>query len=303
MNSRRVSAAVAAGTLALLGALWLLTAERRGSSGRGEADVPLSVPGLLAEKQGRTAARADVVIDTETRTVLFEERAFRTYPIASLAKLMSAVVVLDRKPNLDARATISPAEYTIRGGNLRLDPGETVTLRDLLVASIAASANNAAFALPRAVGLTDEEFVGDMNRKAIVLGLESLRFVDAAGFSPENVGSAYDVARLAAHALTQYPLIAEAARTREYRTTVHGSGRAYVLRNSNPLLSELDPATESKTGYLNEALYCLVLTRPRGEGRLVAVLLGHPTEVGAVREAVALLDAAAARVAGESTTR
>lgn len=300
MRARLISSAAVVGALGLLGLFWLVTAAPPASPDRDGADVPLSVPGVLAEERERTSARAAAVINAETGSVLFEERAFGVYPVASLTKLMSAVVTLDRKPDLDARVAILPTEYTIRGGNLRLQRGETVTLRDLLVASIAASANNAAFALPRAVGLTDEEFVGEMNRKAVALSFESLRFVDAAGFSPENVGSAYDVARLAAHALAQYPLIAEAARTREYHIAVRGSGREHVLRHSNPLLAELDPGTESKTGYLNEALYCLVLTQPRGASRLVAVLLGHPTEIGVIREAAALLEVASARVAGAS---
>jgi D-alanyl-D-alanine endopeptidase (penicillin-binding protein 7) len=224
--------------------------------------------------------------------VLAEEHAFTPFPIASLTKIMSAMVALDQHPDLAQGVGILPAEYSIRGGNLRLDNGERVTVRDLLFASLTGSANNAAFALPRALGMSDEAFLEEMRRKAVALGLESFRFVDAAGLSPENVGSAYDMARLAAHALAHYPLIAEAMAAPEYRVVVQGSGREHIIRNSNPLLGELGPRAESKTGYLNEALHCLVLTRAHGTGRLVAVLLGHPDEYGVIREADALLNTA-----------
>lgn len=268
-------------------------------------EVPLSLPGVLSVSQQRSAARAAVVINATTGAVLSEQEAFTPHPIASLAKLMSAMVALDRQPDLGALAAIMPAEYTIRGGNLRLLPGEQVTVQDLLFASITGSANNAAFALPRVLGMTDEEFLEEMSRKAVALGLETLRFVDTAGLSPQNVGSAYDVARMAAHAFTHYPLIAQAASTREYRIMARGSGprtsaggslrggREHVLRNSNPLLHELEAGAESKTGYLNESLFCLVLTRRSGPDRLVGVLLGHPAEYGVIQEARALLQAAA----------
>lgn len=311
--TRRVSAVVGVGillavllTLGLflqrdswnLGVLWRGVAEREA-----EGAVPLSLPGGL-KQQGRTvSARAAVVIDGASGNVLFEQAAFEPQPIASLAKLMSAMVVLDRNPDLDALVTVLPTEYTLRGGNLRLTYGESVTLRDLLFASITGSANNAALALPRVVGLSEEEFVREMNRKAVALGLDSLRFADPAGFSPDNVGTAYDVARMAAAAFARYPLIAAAASVPEYRIVARTSAlssRDHVIRNSNQLFGELPEGTASKTGYLDEALFCLTLARQQGGKHLVAVLLGHPSEFDVVREAAALLGTATADGVGLS---
>ncbi len=259
----------------------------------GVDDVPLSIPGVRAQADARSSARAAVVLDADSGTLLYEHRALDVVPIASLTKVMSAMVALDRYPDLAMRATILPTEYSIHGANLRISPGETVTLKDLLVASIAGSANNAAFALPRVLGMSDAAFVEEMNRKAVALGADTLHFVDAAGLSPENVGSAYDVARMAAAAF-QYPVIAEAAQTPDYAFTVGGTNRSYTLRNSNPLFAQLSPGTASKTGYLNEALFCAILARLDGPQHLVAVVLGHPSEDGVVREALALLEAAPA---------
>ncbi len=260
------------------------------------AAIPFSLPGVI---KGETAgaARAGVVIDAATGALLYEQNAFTPYPLASLTKLMAAMVVLDRQPQLDQRAAILPTEYTLRGGNLRLGLGESVTVSDLLRAGVTGSANNAAFALPRVIGLSDEEFTRAMGRKAIALGLESLQFADAAGFSPKNVGSAYDVARMSAEAFRRYPLIAAAARARDLRLTVNGplGDREQVIRHSNPFLNEFGPAAASKTGYLDEALFCLVVARRLGDREVVGVILGHPSEIGVVQEMHALFARAEGR--------
>lgn len=265
--------------------------------------IPLSLPGVI---KGATAgtARAAVVIDAATGELLYEHNAFAPYPIASLTKLAAAMVVLDRQPPLDHAVTVLPTEYTFRGGNLRLAPGETVTLADLLRAGVAGSANNAAFALPRSVGLSDEEFSRAMGRKAISLGLESLRFADAAGFGPANVGSAYDVARMSAEALRRYPLIAEAARAREIPLAIHGSvlgAREHVIRHSNKFLSEFGPGAASKTGYLDEALFCLMVARTLGDREVVGVILGHPSEIGVVQDMHALFARVEERISASPT--
>lgn len=264
------------------------------------ADIPVSHPSVLGASPAAplTAAHAAVVIDAETGNILVEQHAFEPRPLASLTKIASAMIALDHAPDLTRQVTVLPDEYTLRGGNLRLQAGETVSFKDVLFAGIVGSANNAAYALPRLLGVSDNEYAREMNRKAVALGLETVRFTDAAGFQPENVGSAYDMARLAAEAFAHYPLIAEAAATREYVIIAEGSGREHVIRNTNRQLSELDPRVESKTGYLDEALFCLVLTKHVDGKRLVAVVLGHPSEAGVVRDARALLDIAAARLTG-----
>lgn len=266
-------------------------------------EVPLSLPGVLGLANTQGESQAAVVLDAGSGRVLAEAHAFTPLPIASLTKIMSAMVALDQHPDLRQIASILPTEYSVRGGNLRLANNERVTVRDLLFASLTGSANNAAFALPRVLGIPDDHFLREMHRKAVSLGLESFHFVDVAGLSPRNIGNAYDVARLAAHALTYYPLIAEALAAPEYRLVALGTGREHNIRHSNPLLRELGPRTESKTGYLHEALYCIVLTKIRGAGRLVAVLLGHPNEYGVVREADALLNTVNITGGGDSPAR
>jgi D-alanyl-D-alanine endopeptidase (penicillin-binding protein 7) len=268
---------------------------------RAPVAIPVGEAKDAALKEVLPSARAAVVIEGDTGTILLEQDAFTPYPLASLTKIMSAMVVLDHHPDLDQRVTILPTEYTFRGGNLRLGPGETVTLRDLLFASIVGSANNAAFALPRVIGLSDDAFIDEMNRKAITLGLDTAHFFDTAGFDPRNIASAYDFARLADTAFSTYPLLAEAASAPEYLVTT-STGREHVMRHSNKLLASLGEGAESKTGYLDEALHCLVLTKHINGKRLLAVILGHADERGVITDARTLLQDALAPVAGTSAT-
>lgn len=290
--------------------------------------VPLSIPGLLEQTEAgaeRLGARAGIVLHVpsdrrlatrlssskseagsghaEAGDILAEHGSFVPLPIASLTKLMSAMVALDHHGDLDQEQSILLEEFTI-GGNLHIVPGvEIVTVRDLLYASITGSANNAALALARSTGLSREEFVREMNRKAVALGLEHLSFADPTGLSPQNVGTAYEVARLAAVAFTDYPLIRDAASRGEYTIVTRNTKREHVLKNPNLLLRRSPGLLAgSKTGYLDEALYCLVLAQRTPGGLLIAVTLGHPSERGIERDTLAFLEKAAGRVAGISKT-
>lgn len=300
---------------------------RRTPDGAASPAVPLSIPGLLERKGLETEQRrerAAIILQVpsgrrsadprsaegsgearagsgraEAGAILAEHGSFVQLPIASLTKLMSTMVALDHGVDLDEEISILPEEFTV-GGNLRIAPAhETVTLRELLYASITGSANNAALALARSTGLSREEFVREMNRKAIALGLEHLRFVDPSGLSSKNVGTAYEVARMAAIAFTEYPLIRDAASRGEYPIVTRNTKRKHVVKNPNLLLRRSPELfAGSKTGYLDEALYCLVLARETPGGLLIAVTLGHPSERGIEADTLAFLDEAAGRVAG-----
>lgn len=294
-----IVAALVGGVLAVLG--WEERRKDEAPPSPSASGVSLSVPGLLDEGERRLRSRAGVVLHAATGEVLVGENAFEPVPIASLAKLMGAMVVLDRAVDLDAEQTIDAREFGV-GGNLRIAPNhETVTNRDLLYASVTGSANNAARALARSAGIPEEAFVREMNRKAVALGLESMTFVDPAGLSPRNVGSAYDVARLAAVALTEYPLIRDAASRERYVLTTRNTGREHVIKHPTTLFGRSPGAfAAAKTGYLHESLYTLVLVRETSQGLLVVVTLGHPSKEGGEDEALALLDEARGRVAGVS---
>jgi len=262
---------------------------------------PASVSGVSIEKPVENTplvtkagynmnSKAAVVINVNTGEIIFADNAFQSLPMASLTKLMSAMVSLDNKVNLQSAVSIPPNYFTI-GGNLRIVPGsETVLVRDLLYASITGSANNAALSLAKETKLTEKEFSNAMNRKAIELGLETLHYEEPSGLSPKNTGSAYDVARLAGIAFTKYPLILDAASKGSYVMHTQNTQREHTIKNPNKLF-EREPGKflASKTGYLDEALYCLVLAKNTPGGMLVAVTLGNPSSDDSETETLRIL--------------
>ncbi len=211
-----------------------------------------------------------IVYDTNIKKILFSKSSFQQVPVASLTKLMTAMVFLETEPDLSRSFDILPGE-NVEGSRLYLNWGETVSLKDLLYASIVGSANNATLALVRSTGIPKEEFVERMNQKAIKLGLETTHFIDPTGLDPANVSSAYDIARLAEEAFKN-EIIKDAASRNEYYLIVQNTGRAHTVKNPNKLLGVESGVGASKTGYLNEAGYCLAVQLAQKDNIIVVVL-------------------------------
>lgn len=235
-------------------------------------------------------AKAGVVIMADTGKIIFAENAFEVLPMASLTKIMSAMVALDQKIDLNRIVSISPDDYKV-GGNLRIVPGiEKVSVKDLFYASITGSANNAALAIAQNTNLNAEQFIEQMNRKAVELNLESLHYAEASGLSPENIGSAYDIARMAGFAFKNYPLILDAASQKSYLIRTRNTQREHTIKNPNELLeTSIGAFLASKTGYLDEALYCLLLAKKTPKGTIIAVTLSNPSKQDSENETLRLL--------------
>lgn len=225
-------------------------------------------------------ATSVILLDTTDNRILFQQNAFERHPLASITKLMTAMVALDYGINWSQEADIQLEEYT-QGGTLLLHPGEKVTMRDLFNASLVGSANNATLAYVRQLGIPKDEFIQAMNRKAVAVGLEQTEFHDVTGLNPQNVSTAYEVAVMAKAAFAQYPDIAKTTTQKEYVFRVRNSGREHTIRNTNKLLSEFGELTSgTKTGYLYEAAYCLVMQGGGELGTRLGVILGSPSENG-----------------------
>lgn len=211
-----------------------------------------------------------VVYDTNKNKILFQKNAFKQTPIASLTKLMTALVFLEIEPDLAKLFDILPSE-NVGGSTLYLKGGEFVSLKDLFYSSIVGSANNATLALTRASGMPKNKFVEEMNRKAISFNLESTYFKDPTGLDSENVSSAYDIARLAKEAFKN-EIIRTAASQNEYYLIVRNTGREHTIKNPNKLLDENAGIGASKTGFLYEAGYCIVAQSSQKKNIIVVVL-------------------------------
>jgi D-alanyl-D-alanine endopeptidase (penicillin-binding protein 7) len=223
-----------------------------------------------------------LVLDQSGQRVLYAKNVDWVVPIASLTKLMTALVVLDSGLPLDEPITISKDDRDgLKGTRSRLAVGMAVTRDDLLRLALMASENRAAAALARAYPGGTSAFVAAMNRKAAELGMWSSRFVDGTGLSNGNVSSARDLSRLvgAAH---RHPLIREYTTETQYTVRL-ANGRKMQFSNSNRLVrnSGWDIGL-SKTGYISEAGRCLVMQAQIAATPVIIVLLdswGHLTRL------------------------
>jgi len=223
-----------------------------------------------------------LVIDQEGGDALFQKNANFIAPIASITKLMTAMVVLDSSPNLLAPITISDEDVDyLRGSHSRLHVGSVMTRESALLLALMSSENRAANALARHYPGGMPAFLAAMNIKAQALGMRDTRFEDPTGLNSNNVSTATDLAKMVA-AAHGYPLIREFSTTSE--ATVEIGGRELAYHNTNPLVkSAAWEVGLSKTGYIQEAGKCLVMQARVADRPVVIVLLdsaGKLTRVG-----------------------
>jgi D-alanyl-D-alanine endopeptidase (penicillin-binding protein 7) len=213
-----------------------------------------------------------LVQDAGSGETLIAKNQGAVLPIASITKLMTAVVLLDSGVSLQQRVVISGEDNDlVKGTRSRLRPGTVLTRDELLLLALMSSENRAAASLGRTFPGGMDAFVAAMNAKAAALGMHDTRFVDPTGLSAANVSSARDLARLVA-AAHEYPLIRQYS-TRE-SATVQAFGRPLQYRNTNGLVRSAHwEIGLSKTGYISEAGRCLVMRVRMASREVIVVLL------------------------------
>lgn len=226
---------------------------------------------------------AVLVVEQGGQRVLYAKNVETVVPIASITKLMTALVVVESGLPLDERIAISAEDKDgIKGTRSRLKPGTELTRGDLLRLALMASENRAAAALTRAYSGGSRAFVAAMNHKAVELGMWRTRFVDGTGLSSKNVSTAQDLARLVG-AVYRQPLIREYTTDTQYTVRL-ANGRKMQFSNSNRLVRNSGwEIGLSKTGYISEAGRCLVLQVQIGATPVIIVLLdswGKLTRIG-----------------------
>ena len=241
---------------------------------------------VIAENPGHLVLRSAAVVvqDESTGAVLFEKNSGAVLPIASITKLMTAMVMLDANPNLKEMLIIADDDTDVlKGTRSRLRVGTELSREEMLRLALMSSENRASSALSRHYPGGRDAFVAAMNAKSKALGLADTRFEDPTGLSAANVSSARDLVKMVAAANT-YPLIREFTTTAEYDVAVNG--REQTFRNTNPLVRSRNNDWEiglSKTGYINEAGKCLVMKVWLNKKPTIIVLLdswGRLTRVG-----------------------
>ncbi|WP_297208942.1 D-alanyl-D-alanine carboxypeptidase family protein [uncultured Flavonifractor sp.] len=239
---------------ALLLALLVLT-----GSARGAAEVTLS-------------ASAAVLMDGESGRVLYARNPDQRRPIASITKLMTALVAVRLCPDLSAEVTVRPEWTGVEGSSMYLRPGERLTREALLYGLLLSSGNDAALAIAGSCCETVEAFVARMNETAAGLGMDNTHFANPNGLDdPEHYSTAYDMALLARAVLEE-----ESLRRIAGSRTAAVAGRS--LANHNKLLWRYEGCTGLKTGYTDEAGRTLVSSALRDGQELIAVTLNDPND-------------------------
>ena len=224
-----------------------------------------------------------LIYDQQTQRPLYTKNSDAQTPIASITKLMTAMVVLDAQLPLDEEISIDVADIdTLKGTRSRLRIGMTLTRSELLKLALMASENRAAAALARTYPGGYNAAIAAMNDKARELGMQNTRFLDPAGLNSNNVSTAHDLVKMVA-AARDYPLI------HQYTTAASHSvdgwrGRELRFVNTNPLVKSASwDIGVSKTGYISEAGRCLVMEATINQRPVIIVLLdswGKRTRIG-----------------------
>lgn len=284
---------------------------------KGVSDIRMNMEPFVSEDRGFTlsfdpelkpyaphlnivTAHAAIILDADSGKVLYENDADERRQIASLTKLFTATIVIEKIKNLDELVTIDEEAIYAEGTRVgcprsgfcdgeRFRVRERVTVRDLLKATLMNSANDAAIALGKHIGGTQESFVRMMNERAQELGLRNTHFCTPSGLEPDGrenecYSSARDVALIAAHAL-RYGILWETMRLEKTFISSSDGRYSHEIFNTDELLGQFPNLIGTKTGFTPLAGYSLlaVASDPSNRHKVIAVLLNDPYRWQSIR--------------------
>ena len=235
--------------------------------------------------------QAAILIDQDSGTVLYEKNADEQRPVASITKVMTLLLTFEALENgriaRDEHVPVSEHAYSMGGSQIWLEPGEKMTLDDMLKAICISSANDAAVAVAEYVGGSEAAFVAAMNEKAAALGMTNTHFENACGLdAPGHLSSARDVAIMSREMLLHHAEVADYCTI--WTDTLRGGETQLV--NTNKLLQRYNGITGLKTGTTGQAGVCISASAERDGLRLIAVVLGAASGEERFEAATALLD-------------
>ncbi len=234
---------------------------------------------------------AAILIDEDSGTVLYEKNADDRRPIASITKVMTLLVTFEAleagKVRLDDTVPVSEHAYHMGGSQIWLEPGEEMTLNEMLKAICISSANDAAVAVAEYIGGSEAAFAEQMNARAAELGMTNTHFVNACGLDAEgHLSSARDVALMSREILLRHSEVRDYCSV--WMDTLRGG--ATQLVNTNKLLKSYTGITGLKTGTTGKAGVCISASAERDGLRLIAVVLGAASGKERFQAATTLLD-------------
>jgi serine-type D-Ala-D-Ala endopeptidase (penicillin-binding protein 7) len=260
---------------------------RKRSTRRRRRPAPLRLPAVTPYGIPRLNVKAAYVVDASSGRVLFTKNPEQVLPIASLTKLVTAMVFLETNPDWERIIEMVPEDIR-NSSKTRIRSREEISVRDLFHASLMSSDNAATKALVRTCGVPYIDFIGRMNSMADSLGLSGSHFVEPTGLSERNVSTAQDMAKILNYA-TNSDVIGAITQKTDYKFV--SNKKLHQLVNTNRLLRSQWTVTGGKTGFIREAGYCLVtnVKAPTGAD-ITAVVLGAPSNALRFAEARRILD-------------
>nr|WP_235680425.1 D-alanyl-D-alanine carboxypeptidase family protein [Paenibacillus albicereus] len=256
-----------------------------------QADSAAGAP--AASSDLAPSARSAIVMDADSGTVIYEKNSHDKLPPASITKIMTMLLIVEaiQDGKLKLADKVSTSEYaaSMGGSQIFLEPGEEMTVDDMLKGIAMASGNDASVAMAEKIGGTEAEFVSMMNEKAAQLGLTDTHFANPNGLpAADHYTSAHDIAVMSRE-LLKHSLITKY--TGQYQDYLRkDSEKPFWLVNTNKLVRFYSGADGLKTGYTSEAKYCLSATAKRDGMRVVAVVMGEPNTKTRNAEVSSLLD-------------
>ncbi len=227
-------------------------------------------------------SKSTVVMDMDSGRILYEKNKDEKRLIASITKIMTAVIAIENK-NLNDKVTVGKEVLKMYGSNIYIEEGEELTLRDLLYGLMLRSGNDAAVTIATYVSGSEEKFVKMMNKKASQIGMTNTIFRNCHGLDDEteNYSTAYDMAKLMKYANNLIEFV-EISGTKKW--TLETNKKAYIWNNRNKLLYDYKYLTGGKTGYTPRAGKTLVTTASKNDLNLIAVTLNDGNHYNTQKE-------------------
>lgn len=255
----------------------------------------ISQPVMAEEKQKELSedSSSAILIERDTGTVLYDKNSHEKLPPASMTKVMTMLLIMEALDSgqigMDEKVRTSEHAASMGGSQIFLEPGEEMTVKDMLLGIAIASANDASVALAEKISGSEEAFVAKMNERAKELGLKNTKFQNTTGLTAkDHYSTAYDMAVMAKE-LLKHEEITDF--TKLYESYLReDSEKKFWLVNTNKLVKFYPGVDGLKTGFTSEAKYCLTATAKKDGMRVIAVVFGAPTSKSRNNQITKMID-------------
>nr|WP_093047343.1 D-alanyl-D-alanine carboxypeptidase family protein [Salipaludibacillus aurantiacus] len=248
---------------------------------------------MEGDKEFADQATSAILMERDTGTVLFEKNSHEQLPPASMTKVMTMLLIMeaieDGRLTWDDKVRTSERAASMGGSQIFLEPGEEMTVKEMMKGIAIASGNDASVAMAEHLAGSENEFAAKMNEKAKSLGLENTHFVNSNGLPAENhYSSAYDLAVIGKELLRHEAITEFTSLYEDYLRK--DSDDPFWLVNTNKLVKFYPGVDGLKTGFTREAKYCLTASANKDGMRMISVVMGAPTPQERNRQITEMFD-------------